>query len=101
VLLALVWLAAGPAHAGGDPLAGRALARAKCAECHDIGETPEPGSVRSGPDWRRVAAARSRSRIRAFLVGKHQRMPRFVLSRQDIDDLVVYIAGLRPEAPQH
>lgn len=97
-ILTLVTLAAGPAFAQntGNALAGHALARQWCAACHLVA----PGEGRASdaaPAFEAVARRPSTTEtsLRVFLQSPHQRMPNYTLTRQETDDVVAYILGLR------
>jgi mono/diheme cytochrome c family protein len=47
------------------------------------------------PDFATIARQRDADYLRGFLSRPHPPMPRFELSRQDIDDLVAYIGTQR------
>jgi mono/diheme cytochrome c family protein len=74
-----------------DAVAGRALARDLCSQCHDIGEPAEPGNVRSGPAFHALAQTRSKAELQDFLRAPHKRMRKVALSPQEIRDLTSYI----------
>lgn len=87
--LAALLINASPAPA--DIIAGRALARDLCSQCHDIGEPPASDTVRSGPDFRKIAHTRSKLELKTFLAAPHKRMRKVTLSTQEISDLIAYI----------
>ena len=97
VLLAAV-LTAGPsvAVAAGDPVAGKALAENWCKSCHLVG--PEQTSaVTEAPPFATIAAHYQNQieALAAFLADPHPPMPNLSLTRQEIQDLLAYIASLK------
>ena len=91
-----LWLvAASPAHAEGDPIAGGALAKQWCVACHDIGHGR---TVKDGaPSFVSVASRLdlNPATLKTWLADPHPPMPKLSLSRQEIDDLVAYILSLK------
>jgi mono/diheme cytochrome c family protein len=96
-LLAAV-LSLSPARADdfGDPIAGRQVAEAWCANCHAF-----PGSthatVTGAPSFPAVAENKAMTRLalRAFLQTTHDRMPDLHLSNNEMDDLIAFILSSR------
>jgi mono/diheme cytochrome c family protein len=96
VAFALSVAAPAAAQSTGNALAGHALARQWCAACHLIG----PGEGRTSdaaPAFEAVARRPSTTEtsLRVFLQTPHRRMPNYTLTRQETDDVVAYILGLR------
>jgi mono/diheme cytochrome c family protein len=97
VALGVAW-AASPAAAQdaarGDPAAGARLAAQWCASCHQIA----PGGVRNelAPPFAGFAgdAADQPEWLRAWLSTSHPGMPNLNLGRDEISDLIAYIASL-------
>jgi mono/diheme cytochrome c family protein len=81
------------ACAAGDPDHGKATAERWCTACHTVGPSGRGADV--APNFSFIARARDDAYLRTFLMRPHPPMPRFELSRQDIDDLAAYIARLR------
>ena len=80
----------------GDPVSGRKLAEAWCAECHAVG----PKTIdapRRGPDFAAVAQRVSTTplSLNVFLRSNHDSMPNFIVSGTDADDIVAYIMSLK------
>jgi mono/diheme cytochrome c family protein len=73
----------------GDPIAGKRLATANCAKCHDHG---------AAPAFTKIAAMRSTTQrsLGVFLRTSHGAMPNLILSAADRNDLIAYILSLRP-----
>lgn len=93
----LILFAAAPAFAqvpSGDVTAGRRLVQTQCSACHD--ENASPSTPHQGPSLRAVAAMPSTTSLslHAFLLTPHVNMPNYHLTRQEIDDVVVYILSL-------
>ena len=98
--LVLVGAICAPAGAQeiGDAAAGHAFARDLCAECHWV-EAAEPETLNSDiKPFRDIAADPkiTQMALRAFLRTPHRRMPDFLLSRSETDDVIAYILSLRP-----
>ncbi len=80
----------------GDPVAGRQVATAWCANCHAF-----PGSqlatATGAPSFPAVAAdhAMTSLALRAFLQTPHDRMPDLHLSNSEMDDLIAFILSTR------
>ena len=98
ILVVMTLACAGPvaAQTTGNALAGHALARQWCAACHLVA----PGEGRASdaaPAFEAVARRPSTTEtgLRVFLQSPHQRMPNYTLTRQETDDVVAYILGLR------
>lgn len=83
----------------GDVANGTTLAVTWCANCHVIGRGPgpTPATGDAAPTFASIAAMPSTTAmsLRAFLQTPHQRMPDFMLSRNETDDLIAYILSLR------
>ncbi|HUT48588.1 MAG TPA: c-type cytochrome [Alphaproteobacteria bacterium] len=85
----------------GDVEAGFARAKAVCAECHVVATGVGRRVGRSGTDGAPPFATivnglkRSERQITTFLARPHGRMPDFILTRREIDDLTAYILSLR------
>jgi mono/diheme cytochrome c family protein len=96
VSLALAAAAPAAAQSTGNALAGQALARQWCASCHLIG-TGEGRTTDAAPPFEAVArrASTTETSLRVFLQTPHRRMPNYTLTRQETDDVVAYIVGLR------
>ena len=93
VAAAAVLSIAGQAHAAGDAAQGKATAERWCASCHVVAPGGRGADV--APNFATIAQQRDESYLRGFLTRPHPPMPRFELSRQDIDDLVAYIGTQR------
>lgn len=88
---------AGLAHAGGSAEAGKALAREVCSNCHLV--EGRMTAVDAAAPFKSIADDREKTApvLRAFLSSPHGEMPDLQLTRQEIEDLVAYIQGLRTE----
>jgi len=84
---------AGRAQAAGDAAQGKATAERWCATCHVVAPGGRGADV--APNFATIAKRRNDEYLRGFLSRPHPPMPRFELSRQDIDDLVTYIGTQR------
>ncbi|MGH6925993.1 MAG: c-type cytochrome [Propylenella sp.] len=89
-------LHAASASAAGDARAGKALAERWCASCHLV--APEQTSATTeAPPFASVAerSAEEIGALAAFLADPHPPMPQMSLTRQEIQDLLAYIASLK------
>lgn len=79
----------------GDPVAGRAVAKHICAECHLVAG-PDPNSLQRGPAFVELAGQTNMSAayLRAFLKDPHGEMPDIPLQKDDINDLIAYILAI-------
>ena len=95
-LAATTHLSTRAAELPGDPVAGHALAKAWCANCHVLQDS-ESAVATGAPAFSAVAAnpAVTPMSLRVFFQTPHQRMPDFHLSNSEIDDLSAYILSLR------
>jgi mono/diheme cytochrome c family protein len=87
----------------GDRDAGHALAREVCSPCHAIDPPPHaPRLVDIAPDFQAIAdtPGMTSTALRAFLLSSHPKMPNFILSRAQSDDVVTYILSLRARPQQ-
>ncbi len=95
VVILAAALSAGCAWAG-DAARGGALAGEHCARCHDIGADGPP--KRHPPSFAAIAGFRPEEQIEAriWTPNVHSAMPSwsYVLTREDVDDLVTYIVSL-------
>jgi mono/diheme cytochrome c family protein len=94
--LALIPLITPEAFARGDATRGRAIAERWCASCHLVG--PGQSQAASDPPSFGSIAKRTPSELDAlagFLADPHPPMPKLSLSREEIRDLLAYIASLR------
>jgi mono/diheme cytochrome c family protein len=100
VALALVLAVAPVVVRAADPPAdaehGRALARTWCAQCHNV-ERGAQQRADGVPSFTALAndPRNTTDHLRAFLTRPHGRMPDLSLSRQERDDLIAYLTGLR------
>lgn len=93
VAIAAFVTAASQAQAAGDAAQGKAAAERWCATCHVVAPGGRGADV--APNFATIAKQRNDEYLRGFLTRPHPPMPRFELSRQDIDDLVAYIGSQR------
>ena len=85
-----------PAAALGDADAGKALAEGWCASCHLV--SPEQQTTTTEAPPFETIAQRTPDEIAAlaaFLADPHPPMPQLSLTRQEIRDLLAYIASLK------
>ena len=81
----------------GSPQAGRALAVALCADCHEVETGARGGTLPDPPGFQRLAddPAMTALALRVFLRTPHADMPNLILSDSESDDVIAYILGLR------
>lgn len=79
-----------------DLTPGRELASRLCAECHDIGDGAKPAR-RYAPSFSAIMRdpAVSELSLRVFHRSAKEEMPNFLLSSEQIDDIVAYMLSLR------
>ena len=81
----------------GDPMFGHKLAKEVCSECHSV----EKGMRRHGklepPAFQDLADNPTMTplALRFLLQKPHERMPDLILSKDETDDVIAYIWGLR------
>ena len=86
----------GEVLAAGNASTGRTIAERWCASCHLIGPN-QTQAMGDAPAFANIAE-RSPSEVEAlagFLADPHPPMPDMSLTRQEIRDLLAYIASLR------
>ena len=96
VLSASGMLLPGWAQAAGDAASGLTLAQTWCTSCHIV--APGGTGRDNAPSFMAIAAKPNLSEpaLRAWLSDPHPPMPNLNLSRQQIDDVVAYLASLKP-----
>ena len=82
-----------------DAEAGKDLALGVCSRCHvvaDIQHLPKP-PVRNVPSFFALAddPGKTEFYLRSFFRTPHRVMPNFMLTAQEIDDIVAYIFSLK------
>ncbi len=87
-----------PAFAG-DPQVGLALVSRFCSLCHSVGPTINPPNL--APPILDLAekANGGKAWLRAWLQSPHPPIPDLRPSKQDVDDIAAYLAGLKPVMP--
>lgn len=78
------------AQAPGDPANGRRVAQTWCVNCHSL----SPGTSSDGtPSFRDIARnpAKTEDQLRAWLTRPHAPMPDYMLSRDDINDIIAFL----------
>jgi len=101
-ILLLAAIAAGAVLAAsalqaGEISAGFKRAKAVCSECHVVAAGVGKSGTDGAPPFATIAneLKRSEDQIKAFLSRPHGRMPDFIMTRREIDDLASYIMSLR------
>jgi mono/diheme cytochrome c family protein len=98
-LIVVLGTAASRAHGQiGDVSAGHALARQACVACHvvEAGEA-RPRLIAVGPAFPAIAntPGMTATALHAFLTTSHPKMPNFILTPSEMDDVIAYILSLR------
>jgi cytochrome c len=90
------------AHAAGDAARGKALAQQNCSTCHAVGRTGI-SPYRLAPPFRTLSSkynveGLAEALAEGIVVGNTgaRQMPMFVLSVDEIEDLIVYLKSLEP-----
>jgi mono/diheme cytochrome c family protein len=96
-LLGLALASASPAEAG-SVARGKAIAERWCVLCHVVGPNQSSAPADGAPSFLELSktAAENDTKLRSFLVAPHPPMPNLSLSRREIDDVLAYIASLKP-----
>lgn len=96
-LLFLLSVMQAQAQAGGDPGRGKTFALNACAECHVIDSVTQERANDGVPPFKAIANDNTKTEgaLRIFLQAPHGQMPDFLLTRQEIEDVVAYIQTLR------
>ena len=93
VLSGALLIMGGSVRAAGDPVAGKDIANRRCAQCHLV----DGGRMRGGARPFPVIAhdvSWTDHRLADFLTKSHGGMRGFLISQQEIDNLVAYIRSL-------
>lgn len=107
VLAGAVWLLAiAPANAAGDSARGKNFAQEHCSTCHAVG-TAGVSPYKLAPPFRSLHTRYNVEGLAEALaegigVGNtgERQMPMFVLSVDEIEDLIAYLKSLEPELPR-
>lgn len=92
--VSMLSLGAGAASAQGDPEVGRALALQWCTSCHVV-DLEGHGTDAAPPlPWLVQEELRTPDELRGWLAAPHPPMPDLALTRQEIEDVVAYLASL-------
>ena len=91
ILAFALGIVASPVQAAGDAARGKETAERWCSSCHAVGQAGRATDM--APSFAAIGARRDEDYLRGFLSRPHPPMPRLELSRQDIDDLIAYIAA--------
>ncbi len=82
------------AFAAGDAAKGEIIARRWCAACHVVASDQTHASS-DAPTFASIARRKEgATKLKAFLMDPHPKMPDMDLSRSEIDDIVAYIGRL-------
>ena len=82
----------------GNTPSGLRVATTICGNCHQVTPTMPPSAIKS-PSFADIASrpTTTAASLKKFLRSNHSRMPRFILSRADTDDVVAYILSIKPK----
>ena len=85
-----------PSAAAGDSTQGAKLAMQWCSSCHLVSER-QTNATTEAPPFASIAqrSPDELSALAGFLADPHPPMPDFSLTRQEIRDLLAYIASLK------
>ena len=102
ICLLAAGLAAVPALAAGDPEKAKGLIAGTCAQCHAVPgyESDASAAMLEAPSFPAIARAPGTftpERMTEFLHQPHWPMRSVVLSPRDIENLLAFIAALRPD----
>jgi cytochrome c2 len=80
----------------GDPMSGSEIAQRWCADCHMV-SPDQPIASPDVPTFMEIVrrAPDDLSTLQGFLADPHPPMPEMSLTRQEIRDLIAYLATLR------
>lgn len=103
---AWLFVMAAPAEAAGDRARGETIAQENCSTCHAVGKvgiSPYP----LAPPFRTLhkkydVEGLAEALAEGIVVGNTgvRQMPMFVLSVDEIEDLIAYLKSLEPEPPR-
>ena len=81
----------------GDPVAGLEFARGHCAQCHYVESDWVDFYLLEGPDFTEIALkpVYTELALRAVLQTPYKRMPNYILTPAETDDVIAYILSLR------
>lgn len=81
----------------GDVGQGRELAGRICAECHPVKKGQESNKLSPAKAFQAIAQnpARTEMGLRVFLLTPHRNMPNFILTNDEVDNVIAYILSLR------
>ena len=85
-------LAVPPSLAADNVDAGRTIAETWCSPCHATGKRQASDVASPFSD---ILARRTRQEIATFLADPHGQMPNIQLARQQIADIIAYMATLK------
>lgn len=98
-LLAQPFVALSVQAANGDIAAGYDFAMGHCAACHVVAPNQDPPRALAVPSFFHISrsAAGTELGLRAFLRTEHDRMPNFILRRDEEDNVIAYILSLKAQ----
>lgn len=97
-VLATSQVSAQPAQTAGDPVNGRRIAQTWCASCHSLSPGTSSDAAPSFPDIARIPS-KTEDYLRGFLTRPHAPMPDYMLSRDDINDIIAFLHTLEKSSP--
>jgi len=95
--IALSLFAAPVAAQTGDATRGLAIARTSCSSCHAIAKGVMDSPVARAPSFAKLAnmPGMTRTALDVGLHTTHPKMPNFVVTDAEIDDLSAYLASIK------
>jgi mono/diheme cytochrome c family protein len=96
ILVVAAVIAGSHALAAGDASTGKQIAERWCSSCHLIGPD-QATAITEAPPFEGIAERSSEDMdaLAGFLADPHPPMPDLSLTRQEIRDLIAYIASLK------
>lgn len=73
-----------------DAAKGKIVAQRWCASCHVVAKDQSKGSV-DAPTFAAISAGRTVAQIKGALVTAHTQMPDMSLTREEVENLIVYL----------
>lgn len=97
-VLATSQVSAPPTQTAGDPVNGRRIAQTWCASCHSLSPGTSSDAAPSFPDIARIPS-KTEDYLRSWLMRPHAPMPDYMLSRDDINDIIAFFHTLEKSSP--
>ncbi len=100
LLMLMSFLATTQLHAqpAGDAVTGRKIVQVRCAGCHSLSPGTSGVTAPSFPDIARNAV-KTEDHLRNWLTRPHAPMPDYMLSQDEIDDIIAFLHTLEKSPP--